>query len=202
MISIIDYGLGNIRAFSNIYKKLNIPLNIVSRPEELIKSEKIILPGVGSFDWAIKKLNDSGLTEVLQELVISEKIPILGVCVGMQIMAESSEEGSSKGLGWIEGDVRKFKGTNANPLPHMGWNIVTPEINNTLFSGIDKQARFYFLHSFYFKEKEESHTLSKTHYGVSFTSSVNKKNIFGVQFHPEKSHLWGEILLKNFAELI
>jgi imidazole glycerol-phosphate synthase subunit HisH len=202
MISIIDYGLGNIMAFSNIYKKLNIPLNIVSNPDELMKAEKIILPGVGSFDWAMKKLSESGLRKVLEELVISKKIPILGVCVGMQIMAQSSEEGSSEGLGWINADVKKFQESNSQPLPHMGWNKVNPVRKNPLFMGLDDDARFYFLHSFYFDQKDQPDLLSETSYQNSFTSSVNKENIYGVQFHPEKSHKWGEQLLKNFSELI
>jgi imidazole glycerol-phosphate synthase subunit HisH len=201
MITIIDYGLGNIMAFSNIFRKLNIPLQIASEEKDLISAEKIILPGVGSFDWAMKKLENSGMIDQLNNLVINENIPVIGICVGMQIMANKSEEGDKKGLGWMNAEVKKFENAKNMPLPHMGWNDVRPIKENPLFFNLEENSRFYFLHSYYFSHNHEKQILSQTNYNGCFTSAVSKENIFGVQFHPEKSHHWGVQLLKNFAEL-
>ena len=203
MISIIDYGLGNILAFVNIYKRLNIPVSVVNTPEQLLHAKKIVLPGVGSFDWAMSRLNQSGLREVLDTLVLQNQIPVIGVCVGMQMMANRSEEGVSEGLGWIDANVKRFDVTRfaqVTHLPHMGWNDVTPVKENPLFAGLENDARFYFLHSYYFAHKEE-YVLAQTDYSSLFTSAVHRGNIYGVQFHPEKSHHWGVRLLKNFAKL-
>ena len=204
MIAIVDYGLGNILAFANIYKKLNIPVKIVSTSSELSFAEKIILPGVGSFDWAMTQLNNSGMRDTLDNLVQEAHVPVIGICVGMQMMAKRSDEGQLDGLGWIDAEVKHF-GQSAllekSYLPHMGWNDVMPVKESPLFSGLEKDARFYFLHSYYFAHSDESQILSHTLYNKLFASSVNYKNVFGVQFHPEKSHHWGVRLLKNFAEI-
>jgi imidazole glycerol-phosphate synthase subunit HisH len=204
MITIVNYGLGNIQAFVNIYKRLNIPVVVASSHEELVGTDKIILPGVGAFDWAMTRLNNSGMRDVLEEMVIKKKIPILGICVGMQMMASRSEEGVSHGLGWIGGggkkvDEKTFKGKTH--LPHMGWNDVIPPITHRLFNNLETGARFYFLHSYYFHPHNENNILSVTDYNGPYASSVYSDNVFGVQFHPEKSHQWGIQLLKNFAEL-
>jgi imidazole glycerol-phosphate synthase subunit HisH len=202
MIGIIDYGLGNIQAFANLYKRNNIPARIVRTPEELRESERLILPGVGSFDWAMARLDGSGLRDALDQLVLAEKRPILGICVGMQMMAESSEEGRAVGLGWIEGHVRKVTFSQSSQdfcLPHMGWNDVSPSQGELLFDGLQTGARFYFLHSFCFHPRDASSIMSRTDYGGTFASGVRKANAYGVQFHPEKSHQWGARLLKNFA---
>ena len=204
MISIVDYGLGNISAFFNIYKRLNIEVSVVSSVEKLQSAERIILPGVGSFDWAMRKLNESGMREQLDFLVLDKQVPVLGVCVGMQMMAERSDEGDLLGLDWLDGDVKRFDEssfTQKIDLPHMGWNGVMPVIDHPLFSGLEEEARFYFLHSYYFSEKERSQVLAETDYSGLFSASVYRNNILGVQFHPEKSHHWGVRLLKNFAEL-
>lgn len=203
MIVVVNYGLGNVQAFANIYKRLNIPAAIASSPDQLQKASKIILPGVGSFDWAMKRLSDSGMRELLDMLVMKNRIPILGICVGMQIMAGRSDEGKSSGLGWIEAEVKKFD-ISLNKdfyLPHMGWNDVAPCCENSLFKGIKKGARFYFLHSYYFLPKNQSDVLLTTDYNGPFASGVHRQNVFGVQFHPEKSHQYGIQMLKNFAEL-
>ena len=200
MISIIDYGLGNLMAFANIYKKLNIPIKIVSTPNELIGAEKIILPGVGSFDWAMRKLENSGMIDEINNLVIEQRVPVLGVCVGMQIMARASEEGRSSGLRWIDADVKKFDDHDNLPLPHMGWNSVKPTREDCpLFLELHNEAKFYFLHSYYCLQSNQNQILSQTNYNGVFTSAIGKGNIYGVQFHPEKSHHWGVQLLKNFA---
>lgn len=202
MITLVDYGLGNILAFANIYKHLNIPVQIAKSEHELINAKKIILPGVGAFDWAMQRLNDSGMRNILDHLVLERSIPTLGVCVGMQMMARSSEEGTMEGLGWIQGDVRRFDGSlfkSRTHLPHMGWNDVIFE-SHPLFKELES-PRFYFLHSYYFSPDAPRQVLARTDYGMSFASAVYNNQIFGVQFHPEKSHQWGVQLLKNFAEL-
>lgn len=197
-ICIIDYQLGNIKAFKNIYNKLNINAEIVSKTEQFEGATHLILPGVGSFDWAISKLNRSGLRDTLDQLVLKKKVPILGVCVGMQIMSSKSEEGQLSGLNWIDGNVKKFK--NDYILPHMGWNQIKPFTESIIFKDI-KNLEFYFLHSYYYKIKEDKHILSTTEYSNIFTSAINKNNIYGTQFHPEKSHQSGIKLLENFSKI-
>ncbi|MBN1505716.1 MAG: imidazole glycerol phosphate synthase subunit HisH [Sedimentisphaerales bacterium] len=204
MITIVNYGLGNVQAFANIYKRLNIPVRIAASAEELVDSRRLILPGVGAFDWAMTRLNESGMRNVLEELVVSQGRPVLGICVGMQILANRSEEGRLGGLGWIEGEVRRFSnGTSAQKmqLPHMGWNDVLPQGGDGLFSHLEEGARFYFLHSYYFVPQNRDNISAVTDYGGFYASSVGSRNVFGVQFHPEKSHQWGIQLLKNFAEM-
>lgn len=204
MITIINYGLGNIQAFANIYKRLTIPVRIATSADDLAEAEKIILPGVGAFDWAMTRLNESGMRNRLEELVTEKGCPVLGICVGMQIMAKRSDEGTLDGLGWIDAEVRRFDETaftQKTRLPHMGWNDVEPTADGCLFQGLEKDARFYFLHSYYFVPHREADVLAVTDYNGPYASSVRSGNVFGVQFHPEKSHHWGIQLLKNFAEL-
>lgn len=222
MITIVNYGLGNTQAFANIYKRLNIDYAIATSPAELLKADRIILPGVGAFDWAMSLLNESGMRDVLDELVVKKNIPVLGICVGMQIMAGRSDEGSLPGLNWIDAEVCKFsKGSGGKTeecekirrlegekiregrlsLPHMGWNDVVPKNGDCLFSGLEKDARFYFLHSYYFHPHNDENILAETDYHGTFACAVRSENVFGVQFHPEKSHHWGIRLLKNFAEM-
>lgn len=205
MIAIIDYGLGNIKAFVNVYNKLNIPIIIAKQNEDLRNASKIILPGVGAFDFAMDRLNKSGMRQTLDEIVLHRHSAVLGVCVGMQMLAHSSEEGTLKGLGWIDGEVKKFdssKSIKKIPLPHMGWNDVTPIVTNSLFTNLEQGARFYFLHSYYFHCFKRENVLAVTDYCGEFDCAVNSENVFGVQFHPEKSHNYGIQLLKNFAELV
>lgn len=204
MIAIIDYGVGNIKAFSNIYKNLNIVFTIAKCVEDLEDATKIILPGVGSFDYAMERLQKSGMQEPLNELVLKRKLPVLGVCVGMQMLANKSDEGKLSGLGWIDGVVKKFDQSKVDekvPLPHMGWNNVKPIANNNLFQDSDIESRFYFLHSYYFAPHNEDNVLAVTDYNGPYASAVRSENVFGVQFHPEKSHQNGIQLLKNFANL-
>ena len=204
MIGVIDYGLGNIKAFLNVYKKLNIPATKIKNKKDFEKISKVILPGVGSFDQAMNKLNNSGLRDELENKVLHHNIPILGICVGMQMLADSSEEGSLNGLGWINGNVKKFDITNIpykTKIPHMGWNNIIPNESNLIMKGFNNDSKFYFLHSYYFECKNEKNIISETYYGEKFSSAINKKNIFGVQFHPEKSHNNGVNLLKNFYYL-
>lgn len=204
MITIIDYGSGNIRAIANIYEKLNISYLIAKNPDDVIGAKKIFLPGVGAFDETISKLDEIGFRSVLDKEVLENKVPILGICVGMQILAEASEEGSLKGLGYIKGHVKKLDASklDAKPkLPHLGWNSIEIKRNSPLFNNIDPQKGFYFLHTYYFECSNNNDILSTTHYGNSFSSAINDNNIFGFQFHPEKSHSNGINLLHNFAKL-
>jgi glutamine amidotransferase len=204
MITIIDYGVGNIFAFQNVFKRLGIPTKIAKTCQDLVDSEKLILPGVGSFDYAMNQLNTSGMREKLDELVIKKKVPVIGICVGMQMMGNRSDEGKLEGLKWIDSEILKFDVRlieQRTKLPHMGWNDVTPIKGNPLFSGLEKNAIFYFLHSYYFKCNNPFDSIAISDYGISFSSAVNHDNIFGIQFHPEKSHQYGEKLLHNFAKL-
>ncbi|MBX9574767.1 MAG: imidazole glycerol phosphate synthase subunit HisH [Caulobacteraceae bacterium] len=204
MITIVDYGLGNVGAFANVYKRMNVPVRLARSAEVLADAERIILPGVGSFDHAMDLLEASGMRDTLDELVTTRRTPVLGVCVGMQILGSSSDEGSAAGLGWIPGHVRHFgrlHGNEPRPLPHMGWNDVRPVADQPLFVGLETDSRFYFLHSFYFECGEVGDVAATSEYGPGFASSVRRGNVYGAQFHPEKSHHWGARLLKNFAEL-
>jgi glutamine amidotransferase len=204
MITLIDYGVGNIFAFQNVYKRLNIPTKIAKSKEDLANAKKLILPGVGSFDYAMAQLNASGMREKLDELVLEKKVPVIGICVGMQIMGNRSDEGKLEGLKWIDSEILKFDENlirQRTKLPHMGWNDVAPIKNHPLFVGLEEEAIFYFLHSFYFKCKNETESIAVSNYGISFSSAVHRKNIYGIQFHPEKSHQYGEKLLYNFANL-
>jgi glutamine amidotransferase len=204
MICIIDYGVGNVQAFLNLFNRLGIKSKRAQTKQDLENATHLILPGVGHFDHAIQKFNNSSIKKSLQDLVLESRIPILGVCVGMQMLANGSDEGSLPGLGWIPGWVRSFPKTERLKLslPHMGWNILQSKINNPLFANLDFQfLQFYFLHSYYFDTKEKENILATTHYGFDFATVVANKNIYGVQFHPEKSHKWGEQLLKNFYNI-
>jgi imidazole glycerol-phosphate synthase subunit HisH len=203
MIGVIDYGLGNTKSFINIYKRLNIPCCLVSSERDFQFLDKVILPGVGSFDYALSLLETSGMIDCLNEFVINENNFVLGVCIGMQIMADSSEEGTKNGLGWIPGNVKKLTMATSSsyPLPHMGWNSVHQLHNTRLFDQVGQGKEFYFLHSYYFDVTSEADIIAKSSYPDQFASIVNKNNIYGIQFHPEKSHHNGVQILKNFAEL-
>lgn len=203
MITIVDYGLGNIQAIANIYRRLDISVTLAKDATTLSQAKRILLPGVGAFDWAMSKLNASGMRETLDRLVLQEKRPVTGICVGMQMLAKSSDEGTEPGLGWIDGTVRLFddaRFSGPTHLPHMGWNDVVPISDDPLFAGLERDARFYFLHSYYFDAHREADVLATTDYGGNFCCAVRHANVTGVQFHPEKSHQWGIRLLKNFAE--
>lgn len=204
MITIIDYGVGNVLAFVNVYNRLNVPVTVAKSADDLRNASRLILPGVGSFDHAMQQLDQSGMRQLVEQLVMRDKLPVLGICVGMQMLARSSDEGKLPGLGWIDGTVKKFDLSAMLPdtnLPHMGWNDVAPVAEGGLFKGIEKDSRFYFLHSFYFECNQQSNVLAVSDYGGNFSCAVRQDNVFGVQFHPEKSHHFGSQLLKNFSEV-
>lgn len=199
MISIIDYGMGNIGSILNMLKKIKVESQIVKDAEGIRSAQKLILPGVGSFDKGTENL--APLIETLNHKVLVEKIPILGICLGMQLLLEKSEEGHKDGLDWIRGESRRFEFDNKKyKVPHMGWNRVEPKNNNNLFHGFDVLPRFYFVHSYKVVPSEASCILGETVYGEPFCSALKQGNIYGVQFHPEKSHKYGMRLLKNYAE--
>ncbi len=203
MIGIVDYGLGNVRAFENIYRRLGIAAGPVRTAAELSAATRLVLPGVGAFDWAMSRLIESGMSEALNERVLTDRVPILGVCVGMQIMADTSDEGHAAGLGWIPGRVERFRDEwfdTRTHRPHMGWNDVELTGIPPLFKGL-LEPQFYFLHSYFFRPADESHVVARTHYGQIFASALRRGNIWATQFHPEKSHDWGVGLLRNFAEV-
>ncbi|NQU32403.1 MAG: imidazole glycerol phosphate synthase subunit HisH [Bacteroidetes bacterium] len=204
MITIIDYGLGNIRAFANVYERLNIQTKIAHSATDLCDATKIILPGVGSFDHAMTLLNNSGMRDELDRQVLVNKVPVIGICLGMQIMGKSSEEGKSPGLGWINGQVKLFDPETipfVTRTPHMGWNLINPLKDSKILAGLPVHSRFYFLHSYYFACENDDTILTTTEYGITFASSINRENIYGIQCHPEKSHSNGVQLLENFANL-
>jgi glutamine amidotransferase len=205
LITIVDYGLGNIGAFLNMYKHMNVPAKAARTADELADAERIVLPGVGAFDHALELLDASGMRPLLEKKATVEKVPVVGICVGMQILANASEEGQRAGLGWIPGTVRHFCSMpvpNSLRLPHMGWNDVEPlSTDGGLFRGLEHDARFYFLHSFYFECADAADRVATALYGSPFACAVRRDNIWGIQFHPEKSHHFGAMLLKNFADL-
>lgn len=204
MIRIIDYGVGNIQAFLNVYKRLGIPVERAREAGDLEDATHLILPGVGAFDHAMQMLDRSGMRTALERLVMQEARPVLGICVGMQMLAEGSDEGELPGLGWIPGRVRSFSSHPASaslPMPHMGWNQVEPAAAHPLFQGFEPEPRFYFLHSYYFECAEAADSAAKAQYGHSFSCIVSRGHIHGVQCHPEKSHHFGAMLLKNFASV-
>jgi glutamine amidotransferase len=202
MITIIDYKTGNLGSIRNILKRIGEESVVTSDRDEIAKSTKIILPGVGAFDTGMRNLMELDLVGILNEKVKTEKIPVLGICLGMQLLSEGSEEGSLKGLGWIKGENRRFNFKNSidYKIPHMGWNFIQQHKESNLFNDMYSDARFYFVHAYYFKSNAQSDVLTTTNYEIEFTSSVEQGNIMGVQFHPEKSHKFGMKLLKNFVD--
>ena len=204
MITIVDYGSGNIKAITNIFEILKISYSLASTPAQLNIANKIILPGVGSFDHCMNKLIDSGLKNTLHKKVIEDNTPVLGICIGLHLMANSSEEGNLNGLGWIDGNVRKFdesKLITFPKIPHMGWNSVNVKSAYNLFKGVDVNRGFYFIHSYYIDLHNDNDIMTTSNYVTEFVSGINKSNIYGVQFHPEKSHSNGMKLLENFSKL-
>lgn len=203
MIGIVDYGLGNVQAFANIYRRLGISAEPVRNAAELAAADRLILPGVGAFDWAMERLEGSGMLDMLNRRVLGDRVPVLGVCVGMQMMARRSEEGARAGLGWVAADVLRFDTSGfaqRTHLPHMGWNDVAPLAHDSIFQGL-AAPQFYFLHSYFVHPDEATDILAQATYGTTFACAIRHNNIVATQFHPEKSHQWGVRLLQNFAEV-
>lgn len=202
MIAIIDFGMGNLGSIQNMLARMNYDSEITSDSERIRLATKLILPGVGAFDTAMANLENRGLLPVLNELVMEKKVPLLGICLGMQLLCQQSEEGRLRGLGWIDADVVRFAFSPELKLriPHMGWNTVRLVKDSVLFKDMHPEPRFYFVHSYYVECRNQDTVLAETQYGREFASAIMSDNIYGVQFHPEKSHKFGMRLLKNYAE--
>jgi len=202
MIIIVDYKMGNLRSVMKAFKRIGVETIISSESKYLEAAQKIVLPGVGHFKRGIENLSKLGLIDILKKKVIQEKIPILGICLGMQLLTKFSEEGNVDGLGWFDAKTIKFKIDQRFKIPHIGWNTFDYKKENTLFSGVDKNTSFYFVHSYHVQCNNSKDILTTTNYGMDFASAIQKDNILGVQFHPEKSRKNGLKILKNFAEKI
>ena len=202
MITIVDYGIGNIGSMLNMFKHIGVEAIVESNPIIIRKAKKLVLPGVGSFDAAMNSINSiAGLREALDYKALAERIPILGVCLGMQLLTLFSEEGKERGLGWIPSRTYRLPKHTSLKVPHMGWNVALPNKPNLLTKQLSYNSRFYFVHSYYVKVDDPAHSIMRTNYNIDFDSAIEKDNIYGVQFHPEKSHKNGMQILKNFSSI-
>ena len=201
MITIIDYGMGNLGSVRNMLKRIGVSSVISDQPRDISAASKIILPGVGAFGQAMAELTRRGFLDVLQQKALNEKVPVLGICLGMQLLTRHSEEGDVAGLGWINADTKRFPALPELKVPHMGWNLATPSSPHPMTTDLPAEQRYYFVHSYCVQVDEPSQSLLKAHHGIAFDAGVQNGNIVGVQFHPEKSHRFGEQLLARFARL-
>jgi glutamine amidotransferase len=200
-VVIIDYGMGNLGSISNMLKYIGVDTIITSEHSIIENAEKIILPGVGHFDRAMNNINELNLVEILRRKSLVDKVPFLGICLGMQLMCRHSEEGNKDGLGLINADVLKFNLDRPYKVPHMGWNLIEPKSESKILENLNSNSKFYFVHSYFVKVHDESNVLTYTNYAHKFVSGItNNENIFGLQFHPEKSHKYGVTLFRNFIE--
>lgn len=199
MIVIVDYGLGNLGSVKKAINRVGYGCLVSNNPDEIKSADKLILPGVGNFKVGIENLKSKNLVKILEEEVLEKKKPILGICLGMQLMTSSSEEGLCEGLNWVGGFTQRFPDSDNLKIPHMGWNTLRFENHHTIYNEISEQDFFYFVHSYYVTGVEPKYKISETEYGLGFVSSFAKENIIGCQFHPEKSHDAGLKLLRNFC---
>lgn len=200
MIAVVDYAIGNLAAVANMFSRIGVVCEITSDIEKLKRAEKIVLPGNGSFDACMQGLHATGLIPLLEDRVLHEKTPLLGICVGAQMLGHGSEEGDEPGLGWIDMQVKRFPALPDLRVPHMGWcNVKQCVPTHALVQGMEEDARFYFVHSYYMQVVNTQDVLLSAHYGLDFAAAVCSQNIIGVQFHPEKSHRFGKQLLERFA---
>jgi glutamine amidotransferase len=203
MIVVLDYGMGNTGSLQNMIRKVGGESKISSDLKEISQADKLILPGVGSFDHGILRLKETGITEVLNKRVQKDRVPILCICLGIQLITENSEEGTLPGLGWIRAKTIRFRFQPEQGLriPHMGWNTVVQKKESPLLQNMDAESRFYFVHSYFVECMDDRDVLTTTEYGTPFVSSIQHDNIYATQFHPEKSHKFGLNIIKNFVEL-
>jgi imidazole glycerol-phosphate synthase subunit HisH len=201
MITIVDYGMGNLGSIRNMFRRIGVAAEITSDAAVLQRASKIVLPGVGAFDSAMQRISASGLRGVLDHKALHERVPIIGICLGMQLLTRASEEGSLPGLGWIPAVTRRFPDMPGLKVPHMGWNLVTAARDSPLTAGLAPDSRYYFVHSYYVQADDPRDSVLTAHYGVTFDAVVAHDNLYGAQFHPEKSHRYGMSLLDNFARI-
>lgn len=202
MITIVDYGMGNLGSIQNMFKRIKVESEITGNIDKIAAAKKILLPGVGAFDAAMQRINESGLKEVLDHMATGQKVPLLGICLGMQLLTNSSEEGKLPGLSWIDAETTRFQLRDQSlKVPHMGWNLIYKKNESPLIKDLPQEPRFYFVHSYCVRCANPEDVLATTHYGVEFHSIIQHGNIYGAQFHPEKSHKFGMKLLENFAHL-
>jgi glutamine amidotransferase len=201
MITIVDYGMGNLGAVLNMFKRIGVRAAITGDADRIAQAEKLVLPGVGAFDSAMKRINESGLRATLDRRALEDRIPILGICLGMQLLTRGSEEGIEPGLGWIPAAATRFPDMPGLKVPHMGWNVVEPVQAHRLTAGLPEGSRFYFVHSYCVQVDDQRDSLLKVRYGIEFDAAIARGNICGAQFHPEKSHRFGMKFLGNFAEI-
>lgn len=201
-IAIVDYGMGNLRSVSKKLSKIGFDSILTSKPEDIELCDRLILPGVGHFEKGMQNLKSLGLIEPLRKFAFEDKKPILGICLGMQMFTDFSEEGDTEGLGFIKAKTMKFNFPDKKlKVPHMGWNSITRRNSHPILDGISENEMFYFVHSYYVKCDLGSNEIALTTYGLEFSSIIAAENLIGVQFHPEKSHEWGELLIRNFCEM-
>lgn len=201
MITIVDYGMGNLGSIQNMFRRIGVESQISSDVQVIADATKIMLPGVGAFDSAMERINQSGLRDILDKKAMVERVPVLGICLGMQLLTRSSEEGKMEGLGWVDADTIRFPSVPNLKVPHMGWNLVKKTQDNPLTVGLADDARFYFVHSYYVRMDRSEDIILQADYALKFDAALNSGNIFGAQFHPEKSHKFGMTLLSNFARV-
>lgn len=202
MLVIVDYGMGNLFSVKNMIKYLGHDSTISGDKQVISQADRLILPGVGNFGSAMQIIRESGMQDILNQKVLVDKVPILGICLGMQLLTEYSEEGDCEGLGWIPGDVTRFRFPDEKEykVPHMGWDYIHMEHDSELMRDVVKDSRYYFVHSYYVTCKNRANAIATTEYGVKFDSIIQKDNVVGTQFHPEKSHKFGMKILQNFLE--
>jgi imidazole glycerol-phosphate synthase subunit HisH len=201
MITVVDYGMGNLGSIQNMFKRIGVAAEVTGDAAVLARARKILLPGVGAFDSAMQRINASGLRAVLDHKALEERVPVMGICLGMQLLTRASEEGSLPGLGWIPASTRRFPHSPDLKVPHMGWNVVTALRDSPLTAGLPAESRYYFVHSYYVHADDRRDAVQSTHYGVTFDAVVAHDNLYGAQFHPEKSHKYGMGFLGNFARI-
>lgn len=200
-ITIIDYGMGNLGSIQNMFKRIGIKASISRDLTVISQASKLVLPGVGAFDAAMTRIDEAQMRPILDKKALVERIPILGICLGMQLLTHASEEGNQLGLGWIDAQCHRLPTQAELKVPHMGWNTVVPMTESPLTENLPADARFYFVHSYYVKAQNPKDVILEAEHGIGFAAAIQSKNIFGAQFHPEKSHRYGMKLLENFARL-
>lgn len=199
-VSVIDYGLGNLGSVANMFRRIGVPVRLISTPEEVAASDRVLLPGVGAFDRGMTRLAETGFDEALRAFATTGR-PLLGICLGMQLLLDSSDEGTLGGLGLIPGTAHRFEAAPRLRVPHMGWNSLHAVRSDPLVRGVETDSRFYFVHSYKVVPARPDDTLAVTDYGGEFTSVMRAGSVMGAQFHPEKSHAFGMTMLTNFAAL-